>query len=76
MKRYMLFAGDHYYPSGGMNDYRGDYDTLEMAIRSTGRCDWWHVYDTKNQDTVTGDSCGYGEHVFEWAREYDATNPS
>lgn len=28
---YFLFAWDTYYPSGGLNDYEGAYDSLEKA---------------------------------------------
>ncbi len=31
MKRYWLFISDQYYPSGGMCDFVGDYDTIEEA---------------------------------------------
>lgn len=26
MKRFWLFAGDTYYPLGGMNDFKADFD--------------------------------------------------
>ncbi len=29
MKRYLLFSGDLYYPSGGADDFVGDFDTLQ-----------------------------------------------
>ena len=29
MKRYLLFAGDNYYPCGGWNDFEGSFDTKE-----------------------------------------------
>jgi hypothetical protein len=32
MKRYLLFFGDIYYANGGMDDFRGDFDTVEEAI--------------------------------------------
>lgn len=32
MKRYLAFYGDIYYPSSGMGDFVGDYDTVEEAI--------------------------------------------
>lgn len=32
MKKYLLFAGDNYYPDGGLLDYKGDFDTVEDAI--------------------------------------------
>ncbi len=31
MKRYWLFTWDDYYPSGGMNDYRSSFHTVEEA---------------------------------------------
>jgi hypothetical protein len=48
MKRYLVFCGDSYYPSGGINDFVGDAETRDeyLAIVSTRLCDWWHVYDT------------------------------
>ena len=29
MKRFLVFAYDDYYPSGGLADIRGEFDTLE-----------------------------------------------
>lgn len=34
MKKYLAFYGKVYYPSGGMDDFIGDYDTLEEAIEA------------------------------------------
>lgn len=31
MKRYLLFQCNDYYPSGGWDDFVGDYDTIEDA---------------------------------------------
>lgn len=36
MKRYLLFGGADYYPGGGMNDFMGDYDTIEEAQAAVG----------------------------------------
>jgi len=33
MKRYFLFGFDDLYPSGGMSDFKGDFDSIEEAIR-------------------------------------------
>jgi hypothetical protein len=33
MKRFLLFTFAEYYPSGGWNDFAGDFDTAENAIR-------------------------------------------
>lgn len=47
MKRYLLFAGESYYPVGGWKDFVDSYDTIEEAV-SYGRAagDWWHVVDS------------------------------
>jgi hypothetical protein len=31
MKRFLVFAGDAYYPKWGMYDFQKDFDTLEEA---------------------------------------------
>jgi len=31
MKRYLLFTGDFHYPDGGMDDFRGDFDSIDEA---------------------------------------------
>jgi len=49
MKRFLVFAGDCYYPSGGWNDFKSDHETLSEAFEATkvkGIGDWWHVVDT------------------------------
>lgn len=45
----MLFAGYNYYPSGGMNDFRGHISLSELhekldELKSEGY-DWWHTSD-------------------------------
>lgn len=46
MKKYMLFAGDTYYPSGGFFDLVGDYDTVEEAREKGAKYDWYQVVDS------------------------------
>lgn len=54
MKRYLLFMGNRYYPSGGMGDFRGDFDSEDEAIASIVdeiRTDllytaWGHIWDS------------------------------
>ena len=64
-----VFAGEYYYPGGGMKDYRGSYATFEGA---TARCkapreryewedddegvplyEWAHVAHTNPDGTLT-----------------------
>jgi len=58
MKRYLLFCGDRYYPSGGWEDFKGSFNSIEDAIAAAQGfaethdsflvCDWYHVVDTQN----------------------------
>ena len=62
MKRYLAFHGLKYYPFGGMNDFVGDYPTLEDAKSAIqlnqvkDGCDpsfyWAHVWDCIDQKTI------------------------
>jgi len=46
MKPFLLFAGDTYYPVGGMDDCQGSFDTLEEAkLAAQHNPDWWHILD-------------------------------
>ena len=48
MKRFLVFSGDHYYPSGGWKDFRGSYAILEEAKASEPGGDWAHIIDTES----------------------------
>ena len=53
MKRYWLFAGEEYYPLGGMKDFRGSFETDEAAMSAlTKSCDWWHILDSHTGKVV------------------------
>ena len=60
MKRYILFRFGNFYPSGGMNDVEGHYDTLEEATDYVDECrseyvDWgehYHILDTVTRKTI------------------------
>lgn len=49
MKRFLLFAFEHYYPSGGLLDVVESYDTVEEAIEASAngqrRCDELYILD-------------------------------
>ena len=65
MKRFMVFAGDVYYPAGGASDLLKvhAYDTVDEAsaaiiddwqsnrVRGHG-CYWAHIYDTETDEIV------------------------
>ena len=58
MKRYFLFWGDDYYPSGGWDDFGGDFDTVAEAEEmfkadcSKRSRQWYHIVDTETMDKV------------------------
>lgn len=51
MKQFLFFAGDHYYPSGGWDDFRDSFDTVEEINEYWLKClnekvyDWGHTID-------------------------------
>lgn len=54
MKRYWLFAGENYYPCGGMRDFKGAFDSPEEArAHPTGGADWAHVFDSVDAKVVS-----------------------
>lgn len=65
MKRYMVFAYDQCYPSGGMNDFNGDFDSLEDELylnlieQLKESADHIHVYDTVIKTRVMDLSLNY-----------------
>lgn len=74
MKRFLVFAGDAYYPSGGWKDFKGDHDTIEQArtfcdqpeewgaddFKYGSTCAWVHIVDTLSS-----------EPTIVWRREND-----
>lgn len=51
MKRYFLFGFDEYYPSGGMNDFEGDFtdfnEIVDFIKSEECQSDYYEVFDTK-----------------------------
>lgn len=70
MKRFLTFKGSIYYPSGGMDDFHADFDSLAEAIQEVvaraqketvydlselWKFSWAHVYDTTERRIVWTD---------------------
>ena len=52
MKRYLLFATAQYYPNGGWDDFKGNFDTREEAEkegkeRLENGMDYYQIIDTE-----------------------------
>ena len=59
MKRYLLFICDKYEPSGGMRDFRRDFDTLAEAVAALyaitdviPRWDKGHIWDCEQRKII------------------------
>jgi hypothetical protein len=56
----MIFMGYYYYPSGGMNDFAGDAETLKEIYEIINvykndddmEWDWLQIYDNKNKEFI------------------------
>jgi hypothetical protein len=52
MRQFLLFAGDHYYPSGGYNDFKESFDSIVEAEVAGAKYDWCHVVDAFTHEIV------------------------
>jgi len=54
MKRYLLFAFDHYYPAGGWSDFRGSFSSLRYAKATVigMNTDRWQIVDSHTMAIV------------------------
>ena len=54
LKRFLLFAGYDYYPTGGWADFMSSHETVEDAVIAVAGMrspmDWWHVIDLESGD--------------------------
>jgi hypothetical protein len=58
---FFLFAGEQYYPSGGMNDFIDQFDNIDDAIGvgRSGKYDWYNIASLQDGKLVTVD----GDHL-------------
>lgn len=54
--RYLLFAGEFYYPCGGIRDLVGKGSSVDSLIDSevlqSRNVDWFHIFDTESMVVV------------------------
>lgn len=65
IKRYILFSGDNYYPSGGWDDYDVSFDTIDQARGSI------KIKPFRRSDDVLCKSYVIGDRVFDWYQLID-----
>lgn len=74
LKRFLLFAGIYYYPSGGWNDFYGSFDTVEEATAAyeayaKDKMDpWGHIFDAQTGTPLND----FGRQPF-WSQREDIT---
>lgn len=54
MNRYWLFAFENYYPSGGMLDYKGSFNSFEQCKKEfvkSGLC-FGHIFDSEFEKII------------------------
>ena len=67
IKRFLVFAGDFYYPGGGWDDFRGDFETLEEAelkVKQLER-DWAQIIDCEQRTYFEICEKDYDEEKYE-----------
>jgi hypothetical protein len=55
MKKFIVFAGDTYYPQGGMKDFKGTFDTEQKVNNYLLNChnfDWIQILNTQTGATA------------------------
>lgn len=65
--RYLLFAGDDYYPLGGARDLVGCYSDLQDAKGAYDGQGWAHIYDIETCEIIFkfgSSGAEYGWHSY------------
>jgi len=58
VKRFIVFAGNDYYPGGGWHDFHSDHDMAEDAVKAADQAvherheDWSHVVDASTGEEI------------------------
>lgn len=61
MKRFIVFTGLTYYPSGGWKDFEKSFDTLIGALEYVAKCegfDWYQIVDIEEGRVVSSTDLG------------------
>lgn len=56
-KRFLVFSGVVYYPSGGFGDFKKDFDSLESAKEYAIKYaeEWWEIVDLETKEYWNGE---------------------
>ena len=55
-KQFLLFSGGDYYPEGGAYDFKGSFETAEIAVKAHDSNEyndgWANIFDLKEEKIV------------------------
>ena len=71
MKRFLLFGFDTYYPCGGMEDFFGDFDTLDEAKKFPPRHgrNNYQIFDTQDKVCHMRSEINWSSEYTDWQEE-------
>lgn len=72
MRRYMVFGGDHYYPCGGMHDYKESFDDRDEAREYANSLLVEKPVILSDGPVIGRDGEPYMRQECDWAHVYDA----
>jgi len=54
LSKFLVFCGDNYYPSGGWEEFKGSFGTLEDAINFLLdlNYNWYHIVNLESESIV------------------------
>lgn len=65
IKRYLLFAGSNYYPSGGLDDLRDISDDFDLLVKEGKSYNWFNILDIEDASGWR-DETTWGPHNIEF----------
>lgn len=60
MKRYWLFSFYWHEENGGFGDFKGSFETIDLAkdfLKQNQNCHEWHIVDIQTERIIESSSC-------------------
>jgi hypothetical protein len=68
---YLLFSGSDYYPQGGMDDFQGEFESMEGAKQffEKNKDDWAHIVEKDSMSIVSNFYEENGQYLAFWGMD-------